>query len=163
MTLKDRFWAKASIPSADCCWEWQAATKGGKHPYGVIGIGRRGEGVARAHVLAYEWAFGPIPDGLNVCHKCDNPRCVNPEHLFLGTHGDNRRDCRNKGRSVDHPRQEGAANVNAKLTEDLVRYIRQYPSGQGSGLLQLARDLGISYSTVKRVRSGKVWKWLSRP
>ncbi len=156
-TLKDRFWAKVLIPSADGCWEWQGATSSG---YGVIGLGARGSGNGRAHVLSYEWAFGPVPNGLFVCHRCDNPRCVNPAHLFAATNAENLRDMRQKGRGSDPPPQRGRSNCNAKLTEDLVQRIRDTPPGQGGGLYRLSQELGVAYSTVKRVKRGKVWSWL---
>lgn len=79
------------------CWEWQGTTNGSG--YGTIGLGSRAQGKGYAHRIVFERAFGPIPEGQHVCHRCDNPKCVNPEHLFLGTRSDNMRDCWNKGRN----------------------------------------------------------------
>ena len=87
-----RFFDK--INKTDNCWLWTAAMRGG---YGVIKI--KGKGVS-AHRLSYEIHKGPIENGLLVCHKCDNRKCVNPDHLFLGTQSDNMIDCSKKGRLV---------------------------------------------------------------
>jgi len=79
------------------CWIWIAALN--NRGYGIIGRGARQDGPEPAHRISWELAYGPIPEGLHVLHKCDNPPCVNPHHLFLGTHGDNMRDSVIKGRA----------------------------------------------------------------
>lgn len=98
-TLVDRFWSK--VDKTGECWEWRGAIA--KSGYGHINRGRRGEGVIRCHRLSWELANQrSIPDGLYVLHKCDNPKCVRPDHLFLGTPTDNMRDMAAKGRWRNH-------------------------------------------------------------
>lgn len=99
--LEDRFWAKVLIvPFADC-WEWIGAKN--DTGYGKISVGSRDNRKEhRAHRFSWEIKFGPIPTGQVVCHKCDNPGCVRPEHLFLGTKKDNSRDMIKKKRGRGH-------------------------------------------------------------
>src|SRR5947209_19331427 len=91
--LAERFWPK--VQKGSDCWEWKAGRKGGKFRYGIITIHSKDE---LAHRVAWKLTNGPIPDGLWVLHKCDNPPCVRPDHLFLGTQEDNNRDAWEKHR-----------------------------------------------------------------
>lgn len=107
--LEVRFWSK--VRKGEDCWEWTGFTR--KDGYGLIGLGRRSDGIARAHRVAWELHFGPIPDGLYVCHRCDNRKCVRPDHLFLGTPQDNVDDMVRKGRSVAPSSPSGLKNHKA--------------------------------------------------
>jgi hypothetical protein len=93
--IADRFWAKVE-KMPDGCWVWQAARS--VSGYGLLAPSGGVRGDRRAHRVSWELHNGPIPAGLWVLHSCDNPPCVNPDHLFLGTRSDNMRDCASKGR-----------------------------------------------------------------
>ena len=121
--------------------------------------------------MAWTITHGPIPEGANVLHSCDNPSCVNPAHLFLGTQADNVRDCQAKGRrAVNRPRSapvgavgprgvfagSGESNGNARLDWDAVREIRARHS-QGESQASLAREYGVGRSHVQMIVSGQRW------
>lgn len=130
------------------CWYWIGATnKGG---YGVIQVDRK---PVSTHRMAFDLFVGPIPKGLFVCHKCDVRKCVNPDHLFIGTHADNTADMVNKGRSA-----HGERSNHVKLTEaDVLEIRKMYADG---GILQseLAKRFGVSHSLVVKIILGKLWK-----
>lgn len=129
------------------CIEWRgAATRAG---YGIQKIPGTRKNIL-VHRKAYIEAFGEIPDGLFVCHKCDNPRCVNPEHLFLGTPKDNVHDMISKGRRVVGRPKFGAENNLTRLPDSVVAEIR---SATGS-LAKVAEQFGISKSHAHRIRNG---------
>lgn len=112
-TLEERFWSKVSRHPTGC-WEWKASTKAARSAgktfhYGQIRVGRR---EASAHRTCWELCFGPIPDGIFVCHACDNPKCVRPSHLFLGTPRDNIQDMIAKGRDAIKNGRDKTACIN---------------------------------------------------
>ena len=118
--------------------------------YGSVRYNGKTMGAHRASYLHY---IGPIPKGLCVCHKCDNPSCVNPEHLFLGTHKENVLDCKSKGR-LNRTGAKGEKQHKAKLTEDLVRWIRTRPMPYR----KMASLLGMSNSVILDVLVFRSWK-----
>jgi hypothetical protein len=143
-TLWERFAAKVGV-SDDGCWRWLA---GRNHDYGQLYHAGRPQ---KAHRMAWLMFRGDIPDGLNVLHHCDNPGCVNPEHLFLGTQNDNFRDMVAKGRGRVMP--AGSAHPRAKLSparRDAVRLLLS----DGVRPTAIARCLGVSIQTICRVRDG---------
>lgn len=125
------------------CWLWRGTIQ--TTGYGQIRVGQRGP-VYLAHRLAWELANGPIPKGMLVLHHCDNPPCVRPDHLFLGTHRDNALDCIAKGRRPKHHRPHTRMR---KLSDDQVRAIRADPRP----IWQVAHDHGVSETAAYNVRT----------
>jgi hypothetical protein len=121
--------------------------------------GRRGEGLIRAHVFSFQLHHNASTEGLDVCHACDNPRCVNPDHLFLGTRKDNMQDACRKGRISRKPKAVGSSNGNSKLKEDDVVRIREL-AATGASNSQLAKTYNVSKETVSRIIRGLSWKHL---
>lgn len=146
--LEERYWAKVNKTEGALqgCWEWTGAIRNG---YGVIGLGGRGAGVVGAHRLSWEWHHGPIPEDLWVLHRCDNRRCVRPDHLFLGTNADNHADMWSKGRGYVHP--------TAKLQPDDVRAIRAALAA-GVSQNELARRYGVWPGQIWNIAHGITWK-----
>jgi len=109
----------------------------------------------RAHRVSWRLFRGEIPEGLNVCHRCDVPRCVNPEHLFLGTQQDNIADMMAKGRQQRVPRP-GEANTQAKITEGDVRAIRAKAEA-GEPYTSIGREFGLSFAQIRRIVRRERW------
>ena len=151
----ERFWKKVDIAGLDDCWEW-TATKD-SDGYGRFRLrGKR----TPAHRFAWRIARGmeTVPEGLCVCHQCDNPGCVNPAHLFLGTQKENIQDSARKGRMA-HGRYPGEKNGQHKLKEGDVRDIRsRYADGVSQYIL--AREYGVGRTTVGFVVRRETWSWL---
>lgn len=149
--FKDRFNLKWKLDTSTQCWLWTASTAG--KGYGQIRIpGTRLN--AYAHRAAYEIHKGQVPEGKYVCHTCDNMRCVNPDHLWLGSCAENQQDMVSKGRSL-----YGERNPYARLTPDAVRKIRQLLA-QGIAQTKIAAMFGIQQMEVSRIKTGKRWKHL---
>jgi len=150
--LADRFWPKVDKSGGpDSCWPWIAGKVGGTG-YGKI----QGEGGAsgphlRAHRVSWELSNGPVPDGKRVLHRCDNPPCCNPAHLFLGTDADNQHDMRAKGRFVP---KMGEQHYYAKLNEHQVQEIRRDPRT----LREIAADYGLGQNSVSQIKRRITWK-----
>lgn len=148
-----RFWDKVDIRGDDECWLWQAErTPAG---YGTFYINRHNK--HPAHRAAYRMVNGRIPHKHFVCHRCDNPPCVNPAHLFTGTQKDNMEDMVVKGRHRKGPPIKGEANKMAKATDDVVRAIRR-ESVAGAARDALQRKYGLSKATVHRIIRREAWQ-----
>jgi len=147
-----RFWAKVDKSSgADSCWEWQASLR--DKGYGQFCWKGR---PLKAHRVAYELAIGQIPEGMCVLHKCDNPGCVNPAHLWLGTIADNNADMTNKGRRVSTP-QLGEAHWHARLTtEDVIAIRQEYASGIPQGTI--AQKYGVGRNNISMIVTRSNWR-----
>lgn len=151
--LVQRFMTKFAKGLGDACWEWQAAKT--SRGYGKIGAGGKRGKTLLAHRLSYRIHLGEIPEGLQVCHKCDNRACVNPDHLFLGTNSDNVQDMISKGRFVSYD-MNGEKNPSAKLSAQQAETIKlRLKSGECRR--KIAADFGVSYSLIGEIARGKLW------
>lgn len=151
--LEERFWAK--VDKTNDCWIWTGSRD--QRGYGRIKNG----GNKLASRISWEMHFSPIPPGMFVCHHCDNPPCVRPNHLFLGTQQDNMQDMRAKHRGGDSA-LHGASHHQAKLTEQEVLLIRQFRRGIDN-VVAFAVQFNISKSQVYAISRGASWKYLRRP
>jgi len=157
---KKRFYAK--IDTTGTCWEWH----GSMAPNGYGQFYREKGKSRQAHRIAWEYENGEIPQGLYVCHKCDNRKCCRPDHLFLGTHSDNMRDMVSKNRHNTVPgcfamlkvrNCSGSRNPQAKLSEEDAELIKSIPKVYGRGA-KVARHFGVHEEIVSGIWRGKRWK-----
>ena len=169
-TLRERFWAK--VRKTDECWEWI----GSKNPkgYGLIRAGVNHPWFRKrrmmAHRLSYELAFGEFDQELCVLHHCDNPSCVRPSHLFLGTQADNIRDKCSKDRQArgashgthTHPKSiaRGERQGSHKLSRIQVREIRE-AHAKGQTQISLAKAYDVSRPCIAGIVYRKQWRWLA--
>jgi len=154
--IEERFWSKMN--KTDSCWLWT-----GPKFYNGYGEIRKPKGnVTGAHRISWELHFGPIPKGLFVCHKCDVKLCVNPDHLFLGTHRENMRDLVNKGLSgkgIVHPEaiHFGEENGNSKLKASQVIEIRA-EFKLGTNAHKLAEIFHVTPNMISKIVTRRYWK-----
>lgn len=146
-SLADRFWER--VNQGDGCWEWNST----RIPRGY-GYFHWGSKARYAHRTAWELTYGKIPNGMFVCHHCDNPPCVRPDHLFLGTQSDNMRDCKEKGRGK-YPRaeQNGLARLTFAEAEEVRREVHE-----GIPQAQIARRLQVHPSCVWNIVHGRTYR-----
>lgn len=150
-----RFRSNVGIDAQTGCWEWTGTryeSGYGKFPYRTRDCRYR---AMPAHRAAWIIHKGPIPEGKLVCHKCDNPGCCNPEHLFLGSHKDNTQDMVRKGRSI-------RGRKRSRLTEEVVLRIRD-EIRQGVTLETLSKRYGLTVSALSRIKTRKTWSHLADP
>lgn len=147
--VSERFWSKVDVQGPDDCWEWQAHRD--RKGYGKFQMSNS----RPAHRVAWELANGAIQNDLFVCHRCDNPSCCNPAHLFLGTNDDNLKDAVRKGRT-----SRGVNRPNSKLTPEIViEARRRYQAGEFSN--NLATEFGVDEHTMYSAIIGKKsWQWI---
>jgi hypothetical protein len=155
-SLEERFWSKVDKAGPDDCWPWNRS----RFPsgYGQFKL-HPGESPQKASRMAWTLTFGSIPDGLLVCHRCDNPPCCNPRHLFLGTHADNNADKITKGR---HPQRK------PEFVADLVHRVRKLSDEEiaearrlratGVAFRAIAARFGVHHTTIVRLVIGKTWR-----
>lgn len=149
----DLFDARYALHPETGCWEWAGTVAA--HGYGVFHSNYSGKyWQALAHRVSWELHNGEIPAGMDVCHSCDNTRCVNLDHLFLGTHTDNMQDASKKGRLWD---RSGDKNPRAILNAEKAFEIR-WLSASGWKQKKLATDYGVSVGTIQKVMSQEIWK-----
>ena len=157
-TAQKAFWNHVAIGTPGECWIWQ----GHKLSTGYGSTRFQGKRY-NTHRLSWILHYGPIPDDLWVLHKCDNPSCVNPAHLFLGTPKDNTQDMVNKGRRGSggfykgHPFAQGEAHHSATVNEAIVHDIRER-FAQGQRVNAIAKEIGVSYATVWFIAHRKSWR-----
>jgi hypothetical protein len=157
-------WALMAPEDKLPCKEWEGTiTRGG---YGQTDVrdstAKKGWRAKRVHRLEWETKVGPIPDGMLVCHHCDNPPCYEITHLFIGTVDDNNQDAIAKGRTRHDNNTSGTTHYRSKLTIEQVQYIRDNCIlGKGSSrgnVRQLAEELGVTMIVVRRIANGMYYK-----
>lgn len=141
------FWSH--VTKSDGCWLWDAYIS----PNGYGQFMQKDGNRTSAHRIAWKLTFGEIPNGLLVCHHCDNRKCVRPSHLFLGTHSDNTRDALSKDRL-----SRGSRNSNTKLTEEKVLEIKKMLTGKYGEQTLLAKKFSVSPEVIRLISKNKTWK-----
>jgi hypothetical protein len=145
-----QFWSRVTKDEKTGCWNW---TGSGKNRYGLFWTGTR-------YINAHWYLLDTWPtDGLVACHSCDNTRCVNPDHIWLGTRSENILDSVSKGR---YNRQKGSQHYAAILTEEQALLVKACPDDYGYATA-LARKLNVTKETIYLIRSGRSWKHLRQP
>jgi len=146
---EQEFWDRTEPEPNTGCWIWLGCRN--EHGYGSL----RADGQPwLAHRRAYTLKYGPIPEGIKVCHSCDSPPCCNPTHLFLGTQAVNVADCVSKGRMPD---RRGERHPRVKLTEEIVRAIRGL-SAIGTSYVDLAERFGITRHYAWPIVQRRTWR-----
>ena len=153
-----RFWSYVDKPdNPNACWMWTGCKT--SYGYGVLSVNGKH---TRAHRFAYELLVGPIPEGMFVCHHCDNPACVNPVHLFLGTPQDNTRDMIAKKRDGHGVTRAAEDHPMAKLTWAQVEEIRRLRAA-GHSLQQLSDMFDVTMANISYIALFQTWKVKDSP
>lgn len=177
--IETRFWSKVNkdgpvpshMPHLGPCWIWTAGKVG--TGYGAFAVTPTKQ--KRAHVMAWELTNGPMPEGMLLCHSCDNRSCCRPSHLFPGTHSANSIDAMSKGRLTQLAKAHqahldgrvnycrGSAMPNSKLSEADVNEMRRLHRDESCGYKRLHKRFGVSVGVAQRICNRKMWKWLPDP
>ena len=157
MNIHERFWS--AVQKTDGCWLYTGHRD--PHGYGILSFGSKPHRNLRAHRFSWELHQGPIPEGICVLHRCDNPSCVNPSHLFLGTQLENIADMLAKKRALfqkqpEKMRHPGSQHGNAKLTESTVLEIRNLRQA-GVRQWEIAKQFGITRGNVGHIVRREAW------
>lgn len=150
LSLEKRFWEK--VVKTEGCWIWTGWLKNG---YGYIGLGGEKCKQIGVHRFSYKLHYGFLPQTMEICHKCDNPSCVRPDHLFFGTSASNTEDMLQKGREA-----RGEKNGQSKLAANQVREIRNLYRERGKNQQQLADQFGVNRSAIYKIVNYLRWKHL---
>lgn len=145
---EERFWPKVDKRGPNECWPWLASND--QHGYGAFWTG---EYLTKAHRFSYSLANGSIPDGIDILHRCDNPSCCNPDHLFAGTAKDNVDDMISKGRESKPPRNrvDGERNGHAQYTDAQVRQFRKEFAERKTSIAAFAEFKGVTYQIMRNL------------
>ena len=155
LSWQERWWTKVDKRGDDECWIFNGAKGTGGYGYFWDGLSTVRPKKIGAHRWSYSKFVGPIPDGMDVLHYCDNPPCVNPSHLWVGTHAENMADACAKGR-FSGP-NAGGRHLAVRLNDqERVREIRRR-FREGASRRELAREYNLEYSGVCKIIKGKMW------
>lgn len=150
VVFEERFWAKVQRKSQEMCWEWV----GHRHYKGYGMFKGMGGKLEKAHRVSYEMRHGRVPGDMHVLHRCDNPPCVNPDHLWAGTNAENVADREAKGRGG---RLQGSLHWAAKLTEEQVIMMRRLHA-EGAKQKDIVARFGVDKSRVSAIINRKIWR-----